>query len=79
MTRPSRCRARALSIGTRTGGSTTKPRRRDVNDDGKFGTLKGTPNEWSVLVFNGGTIGKRQDIGALLNVARSRYKQMPEP
>lgn len=55
------------------------PRRRDVNDDGKFGTLKSTPNEWSILVFNGGTIGKRQDIGALLSVARSRYKKMPSP
>jgi Bacterial TSP3 repeat len=57
----------------------TKPRRHDVNDDGEFGTLKGTPNEWSILVFDGGTIGKRQPIGTLLNVARSRYKPKPEP
>ena len=55
------------------------PRRRDVNDDGKFSALKSTPNEWAILVFNGGTIGNRQGIGTLLNVARSQYRPMPGP
>lgn len=55
------------------------PRRRDVNDDGKFGTLKGTPNEWAMLVFTGGTIGKRQDVTTLLSVARSQYRRMTGP
>lgn len=64
------------SIWDQNGRIDSAPRRRDVNDDGKFGTLKSTPNEWSILVFNGGTIGKRQDIDALLSVARSRYKKM---
>jgi hypothetical protein len=41
--------------------------------------LKGTPNEWAMLVFTGGTIGKRQDVTTLLSVARSQYRRMTGP
>ena len=57
----------------------SSPRRRDINDDGEIGELAGTPNEWSILVFTGGTIGKRQDVTTLLNVARSQYRRMTGP
>jgi len=55
-----------------------KPRRRDVNDDGKFALLTRTPNEWSILLFNGGTIGKRNNVHDLLSVARSQHRPMTD-
>jgi hypothetical protein len=55
------------------------PRRRDVNDDGQIAVLAATPDEWSILVFDGGTIGKRGDVTTLLNLARSQYRRMTGP
>src|SRR4029077_19395033 len=34
-------------------------RRLDLNADGALNGLAGTPDEWSILVFNGGSIGKQ--------------------
>jgi hypothetical protein len=55
----------------------SRPRHRDLNDDGKIAMLAATPDEWSILVFDGGTIGKRENVATLLNVARSQYRRMP--
>jgi hypothetical protein len=41
--------------------------------------LAGTPDEWSILVFNGGSIGKQIEIARLFTVARSQYRKMPVP
>jgi hypothetical protein len=55
----------------------SRPRHRDLNDDGKITALATTPNEWSILVFDGRTIGKKENVATLLNVARSQYRRMP--
>jgi hypothetical protein len=54
-------------------------RRLDLNSDGQQSELAATPNEWSVLVFNGGTIGKQVEVGRLFSLARSQYQKMREP
>ncbi len=54
-------------------------RRRDLNADGELSGLLGTPNEWSVLVYNGGTIGKEIEISRLFSLARSQYRKMRVP
>jgi hypothetical protein len=55
----------------------SRPRHRDLNDDGEIAALATTPNEWSILVFDGRTIGKKENVATLLNVARSQYRRMP--
>ena len=54
-------------------------RRLDLNADGALNGLAGTPDEWSILVFNGGSIGKQIEIARLFTVARSQYRNMPVP
>jgi len=54
-------------------------RRLDLNADGALNGLAGTPNEWSILVFNGGSIGKQIEIARLFTLARSQYRKMPVP
>ena len=54
-------------------------RRLDLNDDGQLTGLAATPNEWSILVFNGGSIGKQIEIGRLFDFARSQYQKMRVP
>jgi len=54
-------------------------RRLDLNADGALNGLSGTPNEWSILVFNGGSIGKQIEIARLFPLARSQYRKMPVP
>jgi ATP-dependent exoDNAse (exonuclease V) alpha subunit len=49
----------------------------DLNDERKIAVLAATPNEWSILVFDGRTIGKKENVATLLNVARSQYRRMP--
>ena len=54
-------------------------RRLDLNADGALNGLAGTPDEWSILVFNGGSIGKQIEIARLFTLARSQYRKMPVP
>lgn len=54
-------------------------RRLDLNDDGALSDLSATPNEWSVLVYNGGSIGKQLEIARLFSVARSQYRKVKVP
>jgi hypothetical protein len=53
----------------------TVRRRLDLNADGALNGLAGTPDEWSILVFNGGSIGKQIEIARLFIVARSQYRR----
>jgi hypothetical protein len=52
---------------------------RDLNGDEQMLDLAATPNEWSMLVFNGGTIGQRMDIARLLDFAKSQYRPLETP
>jgi hypothetical protein len=51
----------------------------DLNADGALNGLSGTPDEWSILVFNGGSIGKQIEIARLFTVARNQYRKIPVP
>jgi hypothetical protein len=52
---------------------------RDLNSDEQMLDLAATPNEWSMLVFNGGTSGQRMDIARLFDFARSQYQPLETP
>jgi hypothetical protein len=54
----------------------SRPRHRDLNEDGKIAVLAATPNEWSILVLDRGMIGNKENVATLLNVARSQYRRM---
>jgi hypothetical protein len=52
---------------------------RDLNGDEQLLDLAATPNEWSMLIFNGGTIGQRMEIARLFDFARSQYRPLETP
>jgi hypothetical protein len=49
----------------------------DLNGDGFLGELLATPDEWSQLIFNGGSIGSTNTLGAAMEAARSRTMRLP--
>ena len=66
-------------IWTRAADIDAVRRRLDLNDDDQLTGLAATPNEWSILAFDGGSIGKQIEIGRLFDFARSQYQKMRVP
>jgi hypothetical protein len=53
------------------------PVRVDLNADGYFTEFSGTPDEWSQLVFNGGTVGTTQNAGVALESMNKARTLLP--
>lgn len=49
----------------------------DVNGDGALDDLQGTPNEWTGVVYAGGTIGSFDPLQGLTIAAEAEFRELP--